>query len=90
MARIRSGLRTVPAEPHRGVGASSQPPHERDESTDSIAVEPQPRIRQAASDMNRGLVDTEGRKDALQVFNRAGKNSNTKNKKRRSGRTLAR
>ena len=86
MARIRSGLRTVPAEQHAGV--LPQLPHERDESTDSGAVEPQSRMRQAASDVKRGLVDTEGRKEAVRVFDRAGKNGNTK--KKRSARSRPR
>ena len=86
MARMRSGLRTVSAE--QGAAASPQLPHERDESTDPEAVEPQPQMRQAASDVKRGLVDTEGRKDALQVFHRAGKNDDIK--KKRPGRTRSR
>jgi hypothetical protein len=86
MARIRSGLRTVPSQ--QGARVSPQLPHERDESTDSEAVEPQPQMRQAAADVKRGLVDTEGRKDALQVFHRAGKNDEIK--KKRPGRTRSR
>lgn len=86
MARIRSGLRTVPAE--HGTGVLPKLPHERDESTDSGAVEPRPQMRQAASDVKKGLVDTEGRKEALHVFNRAGKNGNSK--KKRPGRTRSR
>jgi hypothetical protein len=43
-------------------------------------------MRNAASDVNRGLVDTEGRQDALQVFNRAGKTG----KKKRPARTRSR
>jgi hypothetical protein len=76
MARIRSGLRTIPAEQTDGL--SPPLPHERDESPDSRPAEPQPQIRKAASDIKRGLVDTEGRQDALQVFNRAGKNGKKK------------
>jgi len=86
MARMRGGLRTVSAE--QGTAASPQLPHERDESPDSRPVEPQPQIRKAASDVKRGLIDTEGRKDALHVFNRARKNGNSK--KKRPGRTRSR
>lgn len=34
-------------------------PHERDESPDAQGVAPRPDMRQAASDLERGLVDTD-------------------------------
>lgn len=34
-------------------------PHEHDQSADSAGAEPQPRIRQAKEDVDRGLVDTD-------------------------------
>ena len=54
------------ATPPRGVKApESGPglalPHERDESTDSSAVEPDPVVSQAKRDIDAGLVDTDMR-----------------------------
>jgi hypothetical protein len=84
MARVRGAQRTVAAE--QDTTSSPQLPHERDESPDAGPAEPQPKIRAAASDVNRGLVDTEGRQEALAVFNRTGK----KDKNKRRSRTRSR
>lgn len=51
-------------------------PHERDESPDPIAVEPQPAMRRAGADVAKGLVDTEERKQAADVFERSSGNGN--------------
>ena len=40
------------------VEASAQLPHERDQSTDMTAAEPDPKVEQAAKDLKRGLSDT--------------------------------
>jgi hypothetical protein len=75
-ARARARQRTAAAE--QDTAASPQLPHERDESPDAAPVEPQRRMRAAASDVRRGLVDTESRQEALAVFNRTGKKGKNK------------
>jgi len=51
-------------------------PHERDESPDPFTVDPQPGMRRAGADVAKGLVDTEERKQATDVFERSGGNGN--------------
>jgi hypothetical protein len=49
-------------------------PHEHDESPDTPRPE-EPVTTQAHDDVSRGLVDTERRGDATEVFNRRGPSS---------------
>jgi len=45
----------------QGSAADLPLPHERDESTDATAVEPDPLIAQAKRDIDAGMVDTDMR-----------------------------
>ena len=49
-------------------------PHERDESPDPAPPDPRPEMQRAAGDLARGLVDTEGRKQAVEIFEQGGEN----------------
>ena len=53
----------------RGAARSPLLPHERDESPETAPLE-DPLAIQAHADVSRGLIDTERRGDATQVFNR--------------------
>lgn len=50
------GRQTTPHD--AAVEASTQLPHERDQSTDMTAARPDPKVRQAAEDVGRGVSDT--------------------------------
>jgi len=56
---------------HLGPAGPALLPHERDEIADPAMGEPQKEMRRAARDLENGLVDTEGRAQALQIFERA-------------------
>ena len=64
----------VPAAASTGVPAPSAAagpallPHERDEIPDAKRSAPQPAMDQAARDLSRGLVDTEARSKAVEVY----------------------
>ena len=52
-------------------------PHERDEFADPAVGEPRQEMRRAARDLENGLVDTEGRAQALRIFERANRADTT-------------
>ena len=62
---------------HLGPAGPALLPHERDEIADPAMGEPQKEMRRAARDLENGLVDTEGRAQALQIFEHASRAGTT-------------
>lgn len=60
----------------RGASTSPMLPHEHDESPED-ATAADPRAVQAEADVARGLVDTEARQEATDIFNARRRKSKT-------------
>ena len=65
--RARRRLDTRPALASDEQGPAPRQPNERDESPDSQASAPRDVMRQAASDIERGLKDTDCRNSAGEI-----------------------